>query len=306
MASLGSDLALPDPRDQRRRRTGFWRHGRIGWPGGFAQAGPMSDHAFLRGLGEVIPQGAGRPWAMCLLCRSFSDAIYSLSGAGPAGGSGATAFAVIAAASASIFAAAAFPSASARRPARPASQGDTGQVAGIGGQQILQYRGAQPEQPGADRPLGHLQASAAGQRCRRGGQPGYLGRRLRREPGGEFPARPPPFCPSGSGAVSPGPANGGRASQIVSFTCSICPVSDRNRSHSPASRSALPSSGPGRGCVVTVLPSAHRVRFHCGPCPGSPGRAHRQFGLPHLRNTALSVGLGGRGHLAMRTVAVAW
>ena len=59
--------------------------------------------------------------------------------------------------------------------------------------------------------------------------------------------------------------NGGRASQIASFTSAICPVSDRNRSHSATSRSAFSSSGPRRRCTVTVLPPAHLVRLYCGP-----------------------------------------
>ena len=161
-------------------------------------------------------------------------------------------------------------------------------IAGVGGQQVLQHRCAQPQQARADRPLSGLQPGAAGHRSgRRAGQPGYLCGGLRREPRGERLAEEPPFCPCGPGATSPGAGNGGRASQIASLTCSICPVSNLNRSHCADSCWAFSRSGPGRGCVVTVLPPAHRVQFHCGPWPCTPGCAHRQFGLPHLRNTAL-------------------
>jgi hypothetical protein len=44
----------------------------------------------------------------------------------------------------------------------------------------------------------------------------------------------------------------------------------------------------GFRCTFTVLPPTRRVRFHCGPWPRCPGRAHAQSGLPHLRHTAFS------------------
>jgi hypothetical protein len=96
-------------------------------------------------------------------------------------------------------------------------------VAGVGGQQRLQQRAAQPGQPGPQRQLCPLNARPGGQRpgrCPR--QPLYLGGRLRRELLAE-----PFFCPSGSGA-RPAAAGAGRASQIASLTSAICPVSSAN------------------------------------------------------------------------------
>ena len=94
---------------------------------------------------------------------------------------------------------------------------------GIGGQQRLQQAAAQLGQPRADGQFRRLQSLPGGQRPgHRGGQPGYLGGRLRRELIAE-----PLFCPSGPGAW-PAAAGTGRASQIASLTSAICPVSSAN------------------------------------------------------------------------------
>jgi hypothetical protein len=84
------------------------------------------------------------------------------------------------------------------------------------------------------------------------------------------------------------PGTAGRTAQIASFTSATCPARSRNRSYSATSRLALSSSGPGLRCTVRVRPSAFRVRFHCGPCPGCSGAAHAQFGFPHLRKASFS------------------
>ena len=91
----------------------------------------------------------------------------------------------------------------------------------------------------------------------------------------------PLFAPRvrGRGAGLP---NAGRASQIASFTCSICPVSDLNRSHSATSRSAFSSSGPGRRCVVTVLPPAHLVQVVLRPVTRLTGPRAPAVRLPAL------------------------
>jgi hypothetical protein len=101
-------------------------------------------------------------------------------------------------------------------------------VAGIGSQQLPQHAGAELQHPGADHGLGGLQAGVAAQRpggLR--GQPAYLRGRLRRERLAE-----PPFSPPARGApASPSPAaddKTGLASQIASFTCTICSVTATN------------------------------------------------------------------------------
>ena len=69
-------------------------------------------------------------------------------------------------------------------------------VASVQAQQVLQQAPAELQHRGADRQLHRLQPAPGGQRAGRlGGQPSYLGRRLRREPGGELIAEPF-FCPS--------------------------------------------------------------------------------------------------------------
>ena len=94
---------------------------------------------------------------------------------------------------------------------------------GIGSQQALQQAAAKLAQPSAKRQLHRLQAAAPSQ-ARRGrcGQPAYLGGRFGRERLAE-----PPFCPSASrGWLLAGAA--GRASQIASFTSTICSESAAN------------------------------------------------------------------------------
>jgi hypothetical protein len=97
-------------------------------------------------------------------------------------------------------------------------------VTGISGEQAFQQAAAQLGQPGAKRQLYRLQAAATGQarRCRRR-QPPYLGGRFRRERLTE-----PPFCPSASRAWLPAAGAAGRASQIASFTSTICSESAAN------------------------------------------------------------------------------
>ena len=100
-------------------------------------------------------------------------------------------------------------------------------VPGIQGQQVFQQARAQPGHRGPDRQFHRRQALPGAQgpgRQRR--QPLYLGGRLRREPCPE-----PPFSPSGSCGPGGSPAAGaaaGRASQIASFTSTICSVSAAN------------------------------------------------------------------------------
>ena len=100
-------------------------------------------------------------------------------------------------------------------------------VAGVGGQQLPQHAAAELQQPGAEHLLGGPQPALAAQRPGGfGGQPSYLGGRLRRESGIE-----PPFSPPEGGAPSPRALAGaaaGRASQIASFTCTICSLTATN------------------------------------------------------------------------------
>lgn len=97
-------------------------------------------------------------------------------------------------------------------------------VAGISGQQALQQATAKLGQPGTKRQFHRLQAAALSQarRCRRR-QPPYLGGRFRRETIAE-----PPFCPSGSRPCPPAAKAAGRASQIASFSSTICSESAAN------------------------------------------------------------------------------
>ena len=100
-------------------------------------------------------------------------------------------------------------------------------VSPVGGQQRLQQSRAELGQPGAQRDLGGLQAPAAGQaaggRC---GQPCYLPGGVGGESRLDLRAEPL-FCPSAGGAC-PASAGTGRASQIASFTSTICSASVAN------------------------------------------------------------------------------
>ena len=99
-------------------------------------------------------------------------------------------------------------------------------VSPVGGQQRLQQPRAELGQPGAQRHLRGLQP-AAGQAAGGGrGQPRYLGGGV----GGELRLdlrAEPPLCPS-AGGTCPACAGTGRASQIASFTSTICSASVAN------------------------------------------------------------------------------
>lgn len=99
-------------------------------------------------------------------------------------------------------------------------------VPGVGAQQLLQQRGAQPGHRSADRQLhcdqvGTEDPSAPTER----NQPLYLGGELRRD----LVAEPPFLCPvvPAGGAVAAG--FGGRASQIASLTATICSLTCAKR-----------------------------------------------------------------------------
>jgi len=97
-------------------------------------------------------------------------------------------------------------------------------VAGVGGQQVFQQAGAQPGHRGPDSQLHRLQAAAGTQRARRhSGQPLYLGRGLRGERLAE-----PPLSPAGPAGDRSAGGVTGPASQIASFTSTICSESTAN------------------------------------------------------------------------------
>jgi hypothetical protein len=103
--------------------------------------------------------------------------------------------------------------------------GPPARITGVGGQQRLQQPASELGQPLPQRQLRPLDARPGRQRPGDpGGQPPYLGRRLR----GQLIAEPL-FCPPGAGAW-PAAAGTGRASQIASFTSTICPASSANSS----------------------------------------------------------------------------
>ena len=171
--------------------------------------------------------------------------------------------------------------------------------------------------PGPDRQLRRLQARAAGQRGGRlGGQPRYLCGGSAASRAASCSLRSPLFAPPAQGpprrqpVTAAGPRRSPRSPPRSARPASANPVAATRRT----SRSALSSSGPRRGCVVTVLPPAHRVRLYRGPWPGSPGCAHRQYGLPHLRTISLTrapaevtnrgqLGTGGPGGPPARSAA---
>jgi hypothetical protein len=69
--------------------------------------------------------------------------------------------------------------------------------------------------------------------------------------------------------VPPAAAGGaaGLASQIASFTCTICPVTAVNCRQAATSRATLP--GPAAdSCRERVFPPAARARKYRGPVPG--------------------------------------
>ncbi len=102
--------------------------------------------------------------------------------------------------------------------------GSRATVAGIGAQQVFQQGGTQPEHRGADRQLHHLQTGPGSQRARGQGSQGlYLGGDLRLERPAE-----PPLSPAGPAGDPPAADVTGLASQIASFTCTICSLSAAN------------------------------------------------------------------------------
>ncbi|VBA45418.1 hypothetical protein LAUMK13_05462 [Mycobacterium innocens] len=98
-------------------------------------------------------------------------------------------------------------------------------VPGVGGQQLLQQRGAKLGHRGADRQLHRGQARARAQ-CVGGdrGQPVYLGGDLRRDLLAE-PLFSSPVAAGGAEAAG----FGGRASQIASLTSTICSLTAAKR-----------------------------------------------------------------------------
>jgi hypothetical protein len=98
-------------------------------------------------------------------------------------------------------------------------------VAGVGGQQLAQHAAAQFQHPGAEHRLGGLQPrTVAAQRPGGlGGQPAYLGGLLRRERRAE-----PPLSPAGPAGEKGAAEVTGLASQIASFTATICSASAAN------------------------------------------------------------------------------
>ena len=135
-------------------------------------------------------------------------------------------------------------------------------LAGVGGQQLPQHAAAELQQPGAEHRLGGPQPAVAAQRPGRlGGQPCYLGGLLFRERGEE-----PPFSPSGTGGACVPAA--GRASQIRSFTSTICSTAAVNSAYRAISRRTF-STSAAASCRPTVLRlPADLVHRNRGPCPG--------------------------------------
>ena len=77
----------------------------------------------------------------------------------------------------------------------------------------------------------------------------------------------PPFSPSGTGGASASAA-AGRASQILSFTSTICPTAAVNSAYRAISRRTF-STSAAASCRPTVLRlPADRVHKNRGPCPG--------------------------------------
>ncbi len=101
-------------------------------------------------------------------------------------------------------------------------------VATVQPQQVFQQPRAQPGHGGADRQLHRLQATTGPQRprCQRG-QPLYFGGGIRRERRAEL-GEEPPFSLPGPAGGSPVAGVTGRASQIASFTATICSESAAN------------------------------------------------------------------------------
>lgn len=100
-------------------------------------------------------------------------------------------------------------------------------VPGVGAQQLLQQRGAQPGQSqcGSPTPLRPGRHRGSQRTDRERNQPLYLGGELRRD----LVAEPPFLCPvvPAGGAVAAG--FGGRASQIASLTATICSLTCAKR-----------------------------------------------------------------------------
>ena len=97
-------------------------------------------------------------------------------------------------------------------------------VAGIQPQQVFQQPRAQLDHRRPECQFHRLQALACAQRPRRqGGQAPYLGRGLLRERLAE-----PPFSPAGPAGGCPAAGVTGLASQIASFTSTICSLSAAN------------------------------------------------------------------------------
>ncbi len=132
-------------------------------------------------------------------------------------------------------------------------------MAGVGGQQPASMLPPTVQQPGPDHRLGGLQPAIAAQRPGRfRRQPFYLGGLLFRERGEE-----PPFSPSGAGA--PAFRLTGRASQIFSFTSTICSVSAANSACRATSRRTFSTSAAASCRPVVFRRPADRVHRNRGP-----------------------------------------
>ncbi|PJA42243.1 MAG: hypothetical protein CO182_03605 [Lysobacterales bacterium CG_4_9_14_3_um_filter_62_6] len=78
------------------------------------------------------------------------------------------------------------------------------------------------------------------------------------------------------------------ASQSASLTSTNSWLNARKRRYSSNCAWVWATAGPAGMIRVTVLPATARVSEKLGPCPGSPGVAQWQLGLPHLRKRAVN------------------
>ena len=158
-----------------------------------------------------------------------------------------------------------------------AAQHPRAALAGVGGQQLPQHAAAELQQPGAQHSLGGPEPAVAAQRPGRfGRQPCYLGGPGFRERGEE-----PPFSPSGTGGACVRAA--GRASQIRSFTSTICSTAAVNSAYRAISRRTFSTSA-----VASCRPTVLRVPADLVPKPRPvPGMTCRGAGA--VRLAALAV-----------------
>src|SRR6202030_914215 len=143
-----------------------------------------------------------------------------------------------------------------------AAQHPRAALAGVGGQQLPQHAAAELQQPGAQHTLGAPEPAVAAQRPGRfGRQPCYLGGPGFRERGEE-----PPFSPSGTGGACVRAA--GRASQIRSFTSTLCWAPAVSSAYRAISRRTFSTSAAASCRPVVLRLPADLVHNNRGPCPG--------------------------------------